>query len=155
MASPRPMIGWPTVRIEGARVFEEPRQAVFDALTDPHVMAEAVPGVERVEIQNETHWTARIKVPLGVGSLSFQFELLERQPPEHARLIARGKALGAGMLMDTEFELGEDRGRTDMRWRADVRLSGLLGRLGQPVVRPVAEHMVGGILDAVGRRAAR
>jgi carbon monoxide dehydrogenase subunit G len=144
------------VKVEGTRRYEAPRDRVWEVLNDPAEMAGLMPGVESFEIVDETHWKAKVKVPLGLGSMkmSIEFEKTESRPPEHASLNAKGKGVGAIMSMETQFELAEDGGATDMRWQADVRILGQVASMGQRVVQPIVNQQVEQVLTALDKRVA-
>jgi hypothetical protein len=144
------------MQIEGRRFFDAPREAVWRAITDPHLMAGSMPSVENLVVQDEDHWTARIRVPLAHGvKINFAFELLERREPEHARLDAGGKCFGASMRLDTEFDLSEEGDGTAMDWTAVLKMGGFLGRVGEHATRPLASQLVDRMLNAVEREATR
>jgi hypothetical protein len=144
------------VKVEGTRRYEAPRDRVWEILNDPVEMAGLMPGVESFEIVDETHWKAKVKVPLGLGSMkmSIDFEKTESRPPEHASLQAKGKGVGAIMSMETQFDLAEDGGATDMRWQADVRILGQVASMGQRVVQPIVNQQVEQVLTALDKRVA-
>ena len=112
--------------------------------------------MESFEIVDDTHWKAKVKVPLGLGSMkmSIDFEKTESRPPEHASLNAKGKGVGAIMSMETQFDLSEDGGGTDMRWQADVRILGQVASMGQRVVQPIVNQQVEQVLNALDARVA-
>ena len=62
-------------------------------LNDPAEMAKVMPGVEGFDVHDDTHWTARVVVPLGLGGLRMKidFEKTEQREPEFAALDAKGK----------------------------------------------------------------
>jgi hypothetical protein len=142
------------VKVEGTRSYAAPRERVWDVLDDPAEMAGLMPGVESFEIRDETHWKAKVKVPLGLGSLrmSIDFEKAASRPPEHARLQAKGRGVGAIMSMETQFHLSEDGEGTAMRWEADVRILGQVASMGQRVVQPIVNQQVENVLTALDKR---
>ena len=144
------------MRVEGTRRYEAPRERVWEVLNDPAEMAGLMPGVESFEIVDDTHWKAKVKVPLGLGSMkmSIDFEKTESRPPEHASLHAKGKGVGAIMSMETQFDLGEQGGGTEMRWQADVRILGQVASMGQRVVQPIVNQQVEQVLNALDARVA-
>ena len=144
------------MRVEGRRRYEASRDRVWEVLNDPAEMAGLMPGVESFEIVDDTHWKAKVKVPLGLGSMkmSIDFEKTESRPPEHASLNAKGKGVGAIMSMETQFDLSEDGGGTDMRWQADVRILGQVASMGQRVVQPIVNQQVEQVLNALDARVA-
>jgi uncharacterized protein len=142
------------VKVEGSRSFEAPRAVVWEVLNDPERMAKLMPGVESFEVQDERHWRANVKVPLGVGGLrlSFSFEKTEEREPEFARLHAKGNGVGAIVSMDTQFDLAESGERTEMKWAADVRIAGPVGSMGQRVIQPIVNQQVGNVLTALDKQ---
>ena len=76
---------------------------------DPAQMAKLMPGVEGFEVQDERHWQAKVKIPLGLGGLrmTIDFDKVEERPPEFAQLNAKGNGVGAIMNMQTQFHLSE------------------------------------------------
>jgi uncharacterized protein len=142
------------VKLEGTRSFEAPRQAVWEVLNDPARMAKTMPGVESFDVQDERHWTANVKIPLGLGvlPLSIGFEKTEERPIEYARLRAKGTGVGAIMSMETGFHLSEGGGGTDMRWEAEVKITGPVGSMGQRVLQPIVNQQVQNVLAALDKQ---
>jgi uncharacterized protein len=141
------------VKIEGNREFAAPREEVYAALTDPELVSGSIPALESLEVADRDHWTASVKIPVA-PRLKVRFEVLDQRPPEHARLHAYGKNFGSHASVDTSFDLLQQNGRTAMRYDAEFVLSGLLGRIGEHALRPIAERQVEKLLRAVERRTA-
>ena len=139
------------MRIEGNRELAAPRQAVFDALTDPELVAQTMPGLQDLRVADTDHWTASVKLSIA-PRLKMSFEIQERREPEHGRLHAHGKNFGSSVTIDTSFDLAERDGRTLMAYVAEFRLGGILGRLGEAALRPLAERQVERLIGAVERR---
>jgi carbon monoxide dehydrogenase subunit G len=139
------------VKVEGVKEFEAPPQVVWDVLMDPSRLAKLLPGVESFEIQDDKHWTANVKVPLGMGGLKlkFSFEKAEERPIEYAKLNAKGQGVGAIIGMDTEFNLEPVPAGTSMRWVADIHVAGPIGSMGQRVFQPIVNQQVSSVLNAL------
>jgi carbon monoxide dehydrogenase subunit G len=134
--------------IEGERRFAAPRARVFELLTSPEVIASAIPAVRGHTVTDRDHWQAKVKPPVRFApSVTIRFEVLERQPPEHAEL----RAHGAGADINSTFELTPDGDETLMRWRTELHLTGLLGRFGGAGLDAVARRQAERTLDAVER----
>lgn len=142
------------MKLDGMRSFAAPRETVWDVLNSPQRMAELMPGVEGFEVQDERHWKANVKIPLGLGGLrmAINFEKLEERRPDFARLSAKGTGVGALMNMQTAFELSEEAEGTAMRWEADVRIAGPVGSMGQRVLQPIVTQQVKNVLDALDKQ---
>jgi uncharacterized protein len=142
------------VNVSGDRTFAAPRAVVWRVLNDPAAMAKTMPGVESFDIQDDRHWTANVKIPLGLGGLRLQvaMEKTEEREPEFAALDVKGKGVGAILSMLTSFELAEhDGGETAMRWSAEVRILGPVGSMGQRVLQPIVNQQVQHVLAALDR----
>src|SRR4051812_21885442 len=139
------------MKVTGERRFEAPRETVWEVLNDPAQMAKTMPGVESFDIQDDRHWRANVKVPLGLGGLklSIDFEKLEEREPEFAKLHAKGNGVGAIMNMDTAFHLTEAGENTHMRWEADVNILGPVASMGQRVIQPIVNQQVASVLSAL------
>jgi carbon monoxide dehydrogenase subunit G len=139
------------LKVTGERDFRAPRQTVWQVLNDPSRMAKTMPGVESFEIQDDRHWRAHVKIPLGLGGLrmSIDFEKMEEREPEFAKLHAKGNGVGAIMNMDTSFHLSEAGDATHMKWEADVHVLGPVASMGQRVLQPIVNQQVSQVLGAL------
>jgi uncharacterized protein len=139
------------VVIGGTREFAAARERVWDLLVDPEVLADFLPGVRSLDVEDASHWSAEMRLPKSPVALTLDFELVERTPPEHALLRAKGKRLGASVDVCTAFDLTDAGGHTVMAWSAEIDLGGLLNRLA-PAIEPVAERQASKFLDDFERR---
>ncbi len=134
--------------VSGARRFAARPERVFELLTDPDVIASAIPAVRSHHELDRDHWEAKVKPPLLLApSVTIHFEVLERQPSEHAALHAHGG--GADVM--SRFDLVAQDDGTLMRWEAQFGLSGLLGRVVDHGFEPLAHRQASRTLDAVER----
>jgi carbon monoxide dehydrogenase subunit G len=139
------------VKVEGTKHFEAPREVVWEVLNDPARMAKTMPGVQSFDVQDDRHWRANVVVPLGLGGLkmSINFEKTEERKPDFAKLHAEGTGVAALLKMDTQFELSDASGGTEMKWEADVHLLGQVGSMGQRVLQPIVNQQVQNVLTAL------
>ena len=139
------------MKLEGTKEFDAPRAVVWSVIDDPAQMAKTMPGVESFEVKDDRHWSAKVKVPLGLGGLkmSIAFEKLEERPLEFASLNAKGQGVGALMNMTTSFTLAGEGEKTSMKWEADVKIAGPVGSMGQRVLQPIVNQQVGNVLKAL------
>jgi carbon monoxide dehydrogenase subunit G len=144
------------VIVGGTKELAASRETVWSVINEPEEMAKLMPGVESFEIHDDRHWTAKVKVPLGLGGLkmTINFERLEERPLEFAALRAKGTGVGALMDMTTSFTLSDADAGTSMAWEADVRIAGPVGAMGQRVLQPIVNQQVGQVLAALDRRVA-
>jgi uncharacterized protein len=129
---------------------------VWGVINEPVEMAKLMPGVESFEVKDDRHWSARVKVPLGLGALAMtmNFERLEERAPEFASMRAKGTGVGALMDMTTSFTLSEAGAGTSMAWEAEVKIAGPVGAMGQRVLQPIVNQQVQQVLAALEQRVS-
>jgi carbon monoxide dehydrogenase subunit G len=140
------------VNVSGDREFAAPRDVVWQVLNDPAAMAKTMPGVESFDIHDDRHWTANVKIPLGLGGLKMKVDMekVEEREPEFAKLAVKGNGVGAIMNMETSFTLSDaDGGTTSMAWSAEVKILGPVGSMGQRVLQPIVNQQVRAVLTAL------
>ena len=144
------------MKVSGTKAFDAPVERVWHVLNTPAELAKTLPGVESFTVEDDLHWSARVKVPLGLGGLKlkFRFEKVDERPPEHASLKAKGQGVGAIVSMETQFDLTPDGGRTSMVWEADVHVLGQVGSMGQRVLQPIVNQQVENVLASLERQVA-
>ena len=145
------------MRVAGERAFTAPREAVWRVLNDPASMAAMMPGVESFDVQDDRHWKANVKIPLGLGALgmTMDMEKIEEREPEFARLAIKGNGVGAILSMNTAFNLSEEDGGTKMDWEAEVRIAGPVGSMGQRVLQPIVNQQVQHVLGALDEQVQK
>jgi uncharacterized protein len=139
------------MNVSGERVFNAPREIVWRVLNDPASMAKTMPGVESFEVHDEKRWTAKVKIPLGLGGLRMKIDMdkTEERAPDFAKLSIKGSGVGAMLKMETSFTLAESGEDTSMQWAADVRIAGPVGSMGQRVLQPIVNQQVQHVLKAL------
>jgi len=134
--------------VEGERRFAAPPERVFALLTDPDVVASAMPLVRSHTVIDADHWQAKVKPPLPFApKITIRFEVLDRRSPEHAALHAHG----GGADVTSTFDLKADGEGTLMHWRTEIGLSGLLSHFHGPGLETIAHRQAARTLDAVAR----
>ena len=113
------------MKVEGVKEFDAAPQTVWDVLMDPSRISKLLPGVEGFEVQDDKHWSANVKVPLGMGGLKlkFKFEVADERPIDYAAVddcgvrihpqIVEGQVHGAtahglGAALHETFAYDED-----------------------------------------------
>jgi len=138
--------------VRGERRFDAPPERVFEMLTDPDVVASAIPAVRGHRVVDDNQWEASVKLPIPLApKVKVRFHLVDARAPEHASL----RAHGAGTDVASTFDLVSDGdGGTAMTWEAEIHLSGAVDRLVGHGIDPVARRQAERTLDAVERALA-
>ena len=134
------------MQFSGTVEIRAPREKVWAFVIDPNEVGSCGPGVESIEVVDDTHFKARAKV--GVGFISAKFvvdlQMAETDPPNKAVIKAHGQAPGSAVDATATMALtdGAD-GATTMDWSADVTISGTLASVGARLIEGTANKMIG------------
>ena len=140
------------MHFEGTVQINAPRDRVWAFVIDPNQVGQCGPGVESIEVIDDTHFKATAKV--GVGFISARFvvnlEFVDLDAPSAATIKAHGQAPGSAVDATAEMHLsdGPD-GTTVMDWSADVNLSGTLASVGARLIEGTANKMIGQTFDCM------
>ena len=134
------------MKFQGTEEIKASRERVWEFLMDPNQVGACGPGVESIEVIDETHFKAKAKV--GIGFISARFvvdmEIAEREPPDRAIIKAHGKAPGSAVDATATMTLrdGAD-GGTVLDSSADVMIGGSLATVGARMIEGTANKMIG------------
>jgi carbon monoxide dehydrogenase subunit G len=129
-----------------------PRDKVWAFVIDPDQVGQCGPGVESIEVIDDTHFNATAKV--GIGFINARFvvnmEMAELTPPDKAVIKAHGQAPGSAVDATAQMSLsdGPD-GGTTMDWSADVAIAGSLASLGARLIEGTANKMISQTFDCM------
>jgi carbon monoxide dehydrogenase subunit G len=140
------------MKFSGTTQINAPRDRVWAFVTDPDQVGQCGPGVETIEVVDDTHFKATAKVGVGFISARFQvmMEFAELVAPDRAVIKAHGQAPGSAVDANAEMGLsGPPEGPTTMDWSADVLLSGTMASLGARLVEGTATKMIGQTFDCM------
>jgi len=140
------------MHFEGSVPIKASREKVWAFVTDPNQVGQCGPGVEKIEVVDDTHFKATAKVGIGFISARFNVDMTfaELVAPDKAVIKAHGQAPGSAVDADAQMTLsdGPD-GSTVMDWSADVNLSGTLASMGARLIEGTANKMIGQTFDCM------
>jgi uncharacterized protein len=134
------------MKFAGTVDISAPRDKVWAFVIDPNQVGQCGPGVESIEVIDDTHFKATAKV--GIGFISARFvvnmDMAELTPPDQAVIKAHGQAPGSAVDATARMNLSDGaNGGTTMDWSADVTISGSLASLGARLIEGTANKMIG------------
>ena len=140
------------MQFSGSVEIAAPRDRVWAFVTDPRQVGQCGPGVESIEVIDDTHFKATAKV--GIGFISARFvvnmEFAETTPPDAATIKAHGQAPGSAVDATAQMHLSDGTdGGTVMDWSADVNIAGTLASVGARLIEGTANKMIGQTFDCM------
>ena len=140
------------MQFSGSTEINAPRDRVWAFVIDPEQVGWCGPGVESIEVIDESHFRARAKVGVGVVSARFNvnLELAEAVEPDRAVIKASGQAPGSAVEATGEMSLsGPAEGPTTMSWSANVAILGTFAAVGARLVEGQANKMIKQAFDCM------
>ena len=139
------------MRVEGSARIAAPRQAVWDALQDPAILARTIPGCVSLEVTGPDAYAATITA--GVASVKGTYlgavSLADKDAPSSYRLRASGQGTPGTVSADALVRLEEAEGATVVTYEAEAVIGGMIGGVGQRMLVGVARRMAGEFFSAV------
>jgi len=143
------------MHFEGSVPINASRDKVWAFVTDPNQVGQCGPGVEKIEVVDDTHFKATAKVGIGFISARFNVDMTfaELQAPDKAVIKAHGQAPGSAVDADAQMALSDGAdGGTVMDWSADVNIAGTLASVGARLIEGTANKMIGQTFDCMKQK---
>ena len=117
---------------------------MWSALLDPDMLAQAIPGCEKLEAIGPGEYKAVMKI--GVGPVKGTFEgkvrLTDQEPPNRYKMAMEGSG-GPGFVRgEALMELAAADAGTRVNYNADVQIGGLIASVGQRMLGGVSRMML-------------
>jgi len=126
------------MHLEGRHVLESPRERVWNFISNPSEVAQCLPGLESFQLKDEKSFSVSVKVGIAFvsGTFKFDFALLDQNPPSHCKFEAKGKGAGVSVKLKGEMLLEQlNLGSTEVTWKTDVELGGLLAEVSPSLIQ--------------------
>lgn len=145
------------MRLEGTYLFAAPREAVWEALMDPAVLAGALPGGEQMEQTGENQYRAVMNVKVGPVQGRFEGKILLEDilTPESYLMKVDGQGAPGFLAGEGRLALEEaDGGGTTLRYAGDVTVGGRIAGVGQRLIESTAKSITRQGLQALDQTIA-
>ncbi|MCB9949308.1 MAG: carbon monoxide dehydrogenase subunit G [Rhodospirillaceae bacterium] len=121
-----------------------PREKVWEALNDPAILQQCIPGCEEIQKNSETQLSAKVTAKVGPVKAKFAGDvtLSDLNPPESYTITGEGKGGAAGFAKGgAKVNLAEDGDATVLTYEVHVSVGGKLAQLGARLVSGTAKKM--------------
>lgn len=140
------------MKLEGEYIFDGPREAVWEIVRDPEVLATALPGTQSLEQVAENEYAGKMHVRIGPVSGIFAGKIVvsDEVPPESCTLSVEGRgapgfANGTGHVRLVEYEGG----KTLMNYDGEMQVGGRIASVGQRLIDTASRSMIGQGLESL------
>ncbi len=121
-----------------------PREVVFQALNDPDILQQSIPGCEKIDKVDERHLEALIAVKFGPMKVRFnsKVEIDPTLGPEKFTLNGDGDAGAAGLAKgQADVHLEENADGTMLNYDVNIDISGKLAQVGARLMEGTSKRI--------------
>ncbi len=143
------------MKLQGEHRFGSSRAEVWQALQDPQVLADSLPGVRRFKVVGEDRYEVTIMVGVGAvkGSYAGIFALEDKRELESCRVVADASGPPGSISTVADMRLADlEGGATHLVYNAEARITGPLAGVGQRMVEAAARKTTREFLQALDER---
>lgn len=146
--------------IGGDSLIPANRGRVWQALNDPEILRQCIPGCEKLERTSDTSFDTQVRAAIGPISATFNavVTLTDIDSERGYTIVGEGKGGAAGFARgQARVDLEDEPGGTRLRYKADVNVGGKLAQVGsrliQGTAKKLSEQFFGGFAAILGEGA--
>lgn len=121
-----------------------PREAVWQALNDPDILKQCIPGCDEIEKTSDTEFAAKVTAKVGPVKAKFNgaVTLSDIDPPNGYTISGEGAGGAAGFAKGgAEVKLREDGADTLLSYSVNATVGGKLAQIGSRLIDSTAKKM--------------
>jgi carbon monoxide dehydrogenase subunit G len=130
--------------MSGEYVIAAPRQAVWEALNDPEILKQCIPGCESVDKTSDTSFEAKVTAKVGPVRAKFngKVHMSDIDPPNGYTISGEGTGGAAGFAKGgAKVALSDDPEGTKLEYSVDATVGGKLAQIGSRLIDSTAKKM--------------
>ena len=119
------------------------KQKVWDALNDPEVLKQAIPGCEELKKNSDTEFTATATNKIGPFNATFtgDIELKDLNPPNSYKISGSGNSPVGFASGEATVNLEEHEGGTKLTYKVEANVGGKIAQVGSRLIDMTAKKM--------------
>lgn len=139
------------MKVSGEHTVAVARQELWDALHDPELLRNALPGCSKLDCAEPGRYTVTIRVgiPCVEGAYHGDLQLVERTAPSSLALEASAAGEQGNGRGQVQLDLDETDGGTRVRFDIHAEVGGAIARVGHRLLASAVQRTVADHLDAV------
>ena len=121
-----------------------PRQRVWEALNDPEILKQSIPGCQTLERVSDTEFNGKVVASVGPVRATFggKVSLSDLDPPQSYTINGEGSGGVAGFAKGgATVGLAEKDGGTLLSYNVEAQIGGKLAQLGQRLINGTAKKL--------------
>jgi len=145
------------VKMNGEQLVAAPRQRVWEALNDPEVLQQCIPGCQSLVKEADDRLSAVVAIKIGPIGAKFNgaVTLSELDPPNSYVISGEGQGGTAGFAKGgAKVSLADAGNGTLLTYTVDAEVGGRLAQVGGPIIDATAKRLAGVFFKRFGEIVA-
>ena len=131
------------MKLSGSYQINLEKQKVWEALNDPNILKQAIPGCEEFKKDSETKFIAKATNKIGPFNASFtgEIELKDLDPPNSYKITGSGNSPVGFASGEAKVTLEDSEGGTKLIYEVDANVGGKIAQVGSRLIDMTAKKM--------------
>jgi carbon monoxide dehydrogenase subunit G len=132
------------MRMSGEQRIAAPRARVWEALNDPEVLRQCIPGCQSLTKEADDRLRATVEIKIGPIGAKFDgaVTLSDLNPPESYTITGQGQGGTVGSAKGgAKVRLADAGGETLLSYEVEAEVGGRLAQLGGPIIDATAKQL--------------
>ena len=131
------------MKLSGSYQINLEKQKVWEALNDPNILKESIPGCEEFNKDSDTKFTATAKNKIGPFNASFtgNIELKDINPPNSYTIVGSGNSPVGFASGEADVKLEENENGTKLIYEVEANVGGKIAQVGSRLIDMTAKKM--------------
>ena len=131
------------MKLTGSYKINLEKQKVWEALNDPEILKQAIPGCEEFNKKSETEFSAKATNKIGPFNATFSgdIELKDLNPPNSYKILGSGKSLVGFASGEAEVKLEDTDNGTNLIYSVEAQVGGKIAQVGSRLIDMTAKKM--------------
>ena len=131
------------MKLSGSYQINLPKEKVWEALNDPEILKQAIPGCEEFTKNSDTEFTAKATNKIGPFNASFtgDVELKDLNPPNSYKISGSGNSPVGFASGEASVKLEDENGGTKLIYEVEANVGGKIAQVGARLIDMTAKKM--------------
>ena len=141
------------MKLVGEALIRAERELVWQAINDPDILRQCIPGCEEITRETPVDWVATVVTRVGPVKARFngRIRLEDLQAPESCRIVGEGSGGAAGFAKGAALvRLAQEAEGTRLTYDASSEIGGKLAQIGSRLIEAFAKKYAAEFFDKFG-----
>ena len=131
------------MKLSGTYQINLEKQKVWEALNDPNILKESIPGCEEFNKDSDTKFTATARNKIGPFNASFtgNIELKDINPPNSYTIVGSGNSPVGFASGEADVKLEENENGTKLIYEVEANVGGKIAQVGSRLIDMTAKKI--------------